>query len=95
MPVQDSPVTPDSVAAVLVVDKRACRGDMALFQDQLQNLSTTEAEIKAAMSAAEAKAMQAEQRRQEAEEQRRQAEERWQAAKQHLEQAQNEVETLK
>lgn len=74
---------------------RRIEGDMALFQDQLQNLSTTEAEIKAAMTAAEEKALQAEQRRQEAEEQWRQAEERWQAAKQHLEQAQTEVETLK
>lgn len=71
------------------------RGDMALFQDQLQNLSTTEAEIKAAMAAAEAKAVQAEQRQQEAEAQRRQTEARWQAAKQQLEHAQTEVDTLR
>jgi chromosome segregation ATPase len=71
------------------------RGDMALFQDQLQNLSTTEAEVKAAMAAAEAKAVQAEQRQQEAEAQRRQTEARWQAAKQQLEHAQTEVDTLR
>lgn len=68
---------------------------MALFQDQLYNLSTTEADIKAAMAVAEAKALQAEQRRQEAELQRRQAEARWKVAKQQLEQTQTEVETLR
>jgi len=68
---------------------------MALFQDQLYNLSTTEADIKAAMAVAEAKALQAEQRRQEAELQRRQAEARWKVAKQQLELTQTEVETLR
>lgn len=84
----------DEVERARAASKRI-EGDMALFQDQLYNLSTTEADIKAAMAVAEAKALQAEQRRQEAELQRRQAEARWKVAKQQLELTQTEVETLR